>query len=100
MKIPDYLKNLRQVGHARGRALFVLLIGATVLLSTLAYAGHASVMDRAKEATGKVIVSFVTAAYSGENVNFMPGLLIECSIICDDLTPRQHLFRFFESLLY
>lgn len=46
------------------------------------------------------IVSFVFAAYSGENVNFMPGLLIECSIICDELTPRQHIFRFMESLLY
>ena len=51
MKIPDYLKSLSQVRHTRGLVLFALLIGATVLFSTLAYAGHASVMDRAKEAT-------------------------------------------------
>ena len=44
------------------------------------------------------VVTLVTASYTGNNLNFMPGLLIECSIICDELTIRQHLFRFIEAI--
>lgn len=51
MKRSDYIDNSGQAGHARGWVLMALLSGTIVLLSSLAYAGHGSVMDRAKDAT-------------------------------------------------
>lgn len=61
--------------------------------------GKIVTLEKSAKLISQNLVSFVTADYSGDNINFMPGLVIECSIICEDLTPRQHLFRFFESLL-
>jgi hypothetical protein len=57
-------------------------------------------LEKSAGIIGQDVVSFVTASYTGNEVNFMPGLLIECSIVCDELTPRQHLLRFFESLFF
>jgi len=61
--------------------------------------GKILAVENSAELIDRNIVSFATATYSGKNTNFIPGLLLECSIICDELTPRQHLFRFLESLL-
>lgn len=62
--------------------------------------GKILAVENSAELIDQNIVSLTIATYSGKNTNFVPGLLLECSIICDDLTPRQHIFRFMESLLY
>jgi hypothetical protein len=61
--------------------------------------GKIIALENSAKIIGQDVVSFATASYTGDNMNFMPGLLIECSVNCGELTPREHLFRFIESML-
>jgi hypothetical protein len=61
--------------------------------------GKVIALEKSAGLLNQDVVTIVTASYSGDNLNFMPGLFIECSIICDELTIRQHLFRFIKAML-
>ncbi len=62
-------------------------------------AGKIITLENSAGIINQDVVTLVTASYSGDNLNFRPGLLIECTIICDELTIREHIFRFIGTLL-